>query len=118
MEPDEAPPASGPALTTEAVAPIPPSAQAEAPPTHPPERPPYGIVPDGDTLGVKHIREALADLPWPASKRDLLQRAGAWRIPVTGAHYHPLAQWLEGVPDRRYASVDALVRAIDRARRR
>lgn len=113
-----APDVHGGALTTDATPPIPPEDQAEPAPVHMPEQPPYDLVPEGDTLGVKHIREALADLEWPLTKAALLERAGAWRIPVTGAHFHPLEQWLVGVPEGKYRTVDDLVDAVRRAERR
>lgn len=105
------------ALTTRATAPIPPEEQAlhEEHPSAPPERSPYGIAPADDIMGLRAVREMLADLQFPLTKRAILERAGAWRVPVTGAHFHPLEQFLEGVPDRRYRSVDALVRAVGRA---
>jgi hypothetical protein len=80
-----------------------------------PERSPYGIAPDGDTLGLRHVHVALSDLPFPATKAEILDRAGAWRVPITGTHFHPLAQFLEGVPEKRYHSLAALMRAMERA---
>jgi hypothetical protein len=87
----------------------------DEPPMAPPERAPYGIVPPDDLVGVRAIRTMLADLPFPATKRQIAERAGAWRVPITGAHFHPLAQFLEGVPDRRYRDAGALVRAVGKA---
>lgn len=86
---------------------------------HPLEMPPYGVVPEGDTLGARHIAVALQDLPFPMTGRELLARAGRWRIPVTGIHMHPLADFLEGVPlDHRFRSAWDVARAVEKARRR
>ena len=82
---------------------------------HHPERPPYGIVPASDTLGLWHVEVALRDLPFPATRRDLVGRAGQWRMPITGAHFHRLEEFLEGVPDRRFRSPHDVARAIARA---
>lgn len=80
------------------------------------ERPPYRIAPPFDTLGLRHVREALRDLPFPARTRDLVARAGAWRIPTTGVQFHPLSEYLEGVPpDREFFNVDEVSDAIARA---
>jgi hypothetical protein len=79
------------------------------------ERPPYGVAPDADTLGLRHVRVALADLEWPQSTRALRARAGSWRVPITGAHAHPLADLLEGVPERAFGSPRAVAVAIGRA---
>jgi hypothetical protein len=93
-----------------------PTRQDDAP-RGPPERSPYEIAPRDDLLGTRAIHVMLRDLPFPLTARDVLERAGAWRVPVTGAHFHPLAQYLEGIPDRRYRNVDALVKAIEKAHR-
>jgi hypothetical protein len=112
-------PTTGGPLTTDATAPLTPAQQAraeDAPPS-PPERSPYEIVPPDDLVGVRAIGVMLRDLPFPLDLADVRERAGGWRVPVTGAHYHPLAQFLEGVPDRSYRSAEALVRAIEKAHR-
>jgi hypothetical protein len=86
---------------------------------HPLETPPYRLVPDGDTLGARHIAVALQDLPFPATARELLARAGSWRIPVTGIHMHPLAEWMAGVPPgKRFRRAADVARAVDKAQRR
>lgn len=83
---------------------------------HPVETPPYRIAPASDTLGVRHVVEALRDLPFPATRDQLLARAGHWRIPVTGAHFHTLAEFLEGVPGKRaFRDARDVARAIGRA---
>ena len=92
---------------------------APAAPVHRLEQPPYGIVPEGDTLGVRHIAVALQDLPFPATGRELLARAGHWRIPVTGSHMHPLSEFLAGVPlDRRFRAPEDVARAVEKAWKR
>jgi hypothetical protein len=105
------------ALTTNATAPITPDEQARLAdvPLEPPERPPYDIVPAADLVGLRAVREMLVDLQFPMTTRQVLERAGQWRVPITGAHFHPLWQFLEGVRDRRHRDVDALVRAMGRA---
>lgn len=110
-------PTTGGALTTNAQPEIPPHEQARAEdhPLSPPERSPYGIAPHDDVMGFRAIRVQLQDLPFPMTKADILERAGNWRVPVTGAHYHPLAQYLEGLPEGRYRSVDALLKALGKA---
>ena len=86
---------------------------------HPLERPPYGLVPEADTLGVRHIAVALQDLPFPATAKDIVERAGHWRIPVTGNHFHTLAEFMAGVrPGKRFRGPDDVVRAIGKADRR
>lgn len=85
---------------------------------HPVETPPYHLVPPGDTLGVRHVEEALRDLPFPATREELLARAGNWRIPVTGNHFHTLAEFLGDVPARtRFRSAHQVARAISKAQR-
>lgn len=114
----QAAPTTGPPLTTDAQAPLSSTEQAalEDEPLAPPERSPYGIVPPDDLVGLRAIRVQLADLPFPMTKGELLDRAGNWRVPVTGAHYHPLSQYLDALPDARYRSVDAVLKALGKAR--
>ncbi|GEM_PF-5077994 len=113
--PDEDAP--GGARATTATAPLPPSAQAamEAEPLAPPERPPYDVVPPDDLVGLRAVRVMLADLPFPATLRQLVERVGAWRVPITGVHFHPMRQFLEGMPNRKYRSPRAVLRAMARA---
>ena len=73
----------------------------DEPPHHPVETPPYRLVPPGDTLGVRHVELALRDLPFPATRDEILARAGHWRVPVTGNHFHTMAEFLADVPGRR-----------------
>ena len=96
---------------------IAPEWQADAEPTirAPPEPSPFRMAAPSDTMGLRHVAIALADLPFPATKAEILGRAGAWRMPVTGTHFHPLSQFLEGVPEKRYRSLHALMRAVERA---
>jgi len=80
------------------------------------ERPPYRIAPEGDTLGLRHLREALADLDYPMKTKELRARAGNWRMPVTGADFEPLAAWLEGVPDNKtFRSSNDVAKAVAHA---
>jgi hypothetical protein len=82
----------------------------------PHERAPYRDVPEGDTLGVRHIREALADLLFPMTRQELLARAGNWRIPVTGRTFRTLAEYLQDVDDDEFRSADEVARAVGRSR--
>lgn len=79
------------------------------------ERPPYHIAPRGDTLGLRHLREALADLDYPIDTTELRERAGKWRMPRTGAEFEPLDAWLDGVPERRFRSAEDVADAVARA---
>jgi hypothetical protein len=79
------------------------------------ERPPYRIAPDSDTLGLRHVREALADLEFPLTTRQLSARAGRWRMPITGARFRTLADMLDGVPEGTFAGPREVARAIGRA---
>ena len=79
------------------------------------ERPPYRIAPPGDTLGLRHLREALADLDYPMDTHELRARAGLWRMPWTGAQFEPLEAWLDGVPDKTFRGPDEVAEAIARA---
>lgn len=79
------------------------------------DRPPYHIVPRGDTLGLRHLREALADLDYPIGTSELRERAGLWRMPTDGAHFETLGAWLDGVPDKKFGSADDVARAVARA---
>ncbi len=81
----------------------------------PDEWPPFDIVPDGDTLGTVHVHEALKDLVFPMTRAQLMERAGAWRIPVTGASFRPLREYLDNVEEERFRNVDEVVRAITKA---
>lgn len=77
--------------------------------------PPYDIAPPSDTLGLKHLREALADLDFPLRTGDLRERAGRWRMPVTGASFERFSEWLDGVPERTFRSADDVAEAVARA---
>lgn len=79
------------------------------------DRPPYHIAPEGDTLGLKHLREALADLDYPMDTGELRARAGLWRMPTDGARFETLDAWLEGVPDKTFRSADDVADAVARA---
>lgn len=80
------------------------------------EAPPYRTAPQGDTLGVIHVEEALRDLPFPATREEILARAGNWRMPITGAHYHRLSEMMENVPNgARFRSAKDVARAIAKA---
>lgn len=81
----------------------------------PRDRPPYDTAAPSDTMGVRHIELALRDLPFPATTREILQRAGAWRMPVSGAHFHTLAEYLRGVEERDFRSPEDVARAVARA---
>lgn len=79
------------------------------------ERPPYRTAPSGDTLGLRHVREALRDLPFPTTTAEIRRRAGHWRMPTTGAEFHPLAEYLQDVPEATFRDVHDLTRAVARA---
>ena len=79
------------------------------------DRPPYRIAPPRDTLGVRHVRTALADLEFPAKTSEIRARAGSWRMPRTGAEFETLDAWLDGVPERTFRSPEAVADAIERA---
>lgn len=79
------------------------------------ERPPYRVAPAADTLGLRHLREALRDLPFPATTSELRARAGAWRMPTTGAVFHPLSEYLDGLEEERFRSADEVSDAVARA---
>ncbi|HVM45563.1 MAG TPA: hypothetical protein VM582_06470 [Candidatus Thermoplasmatota archaeon] len=79
------------------------------------ERPPYGTVPPGDTLGLRHLRVALQDIEYPAKTSEVRERAGSWRMPLDGAHFEPLSDWLEGVPERTFRSADDVAEAVAKA---
>lgn len=135
-EPPPGRPASDPGMGEEESAPLP----ADVPPTlrtgevhaRPPslqadegqrdalrsERAPYDLVPESDTLGARHIHEALDDLPFPMSRDELLARAGAWRIPVTGRAFRTLAEYLAPVERSEFADAHDVAHAVDRAWRR
>lgn len=82
---------------------------------HPIERPPYRGVPPADTLGLRHVAEALADLEYPMTTTALRERAGRWRVPITGAHFHRLGEMLEGVDEDTFRDWRGVVRAIAKA---
>lgn len=81
---------------------------------HRPERPPYATAPPADTLGTRHVIEALRDLDFPMTTRQIVERAGAWRMPITGAHFHTLADMMRGVPARTFRSPRSVADAIER----
>lgn len=77
--------------------------------------PPYHTAAPGDTLGLKHVREALADLPFPLRTSELRARAGTWRMPVTGTRFETLDLWLDGVREKKFYSPNEVAAAIGRA---
>ncbi|HEX2021850.1 MAG TPA: hypothetical protein VHH36_04005 [Candidatus Thermoplasmatota archaeon] len=78
-------------------------------------RPPYQAAAPGDTLGERHVVEALRDLPFPATRDELLARAGRWRMPITGARFVTLEEMMTGVRGRTFRSADDVARAIGKA---
>lgn len=95
---------------------VPLASRVAEPSRHVLERPPYAIAPPADTLGLYHVAEALRDLPWPATVGEIRARAGHWRMPITGNHFHRLDEFLVDVDeDVRFRSVGELTRAIGRA---
>lgn len=79
------------------------------------ERPPYDVAPPRDTMGLRHVLVALEDLEFPTDTRALLARAGEWRIPITGDHFHTLGEMLAGVSQRRFRRPDDVAAAIAKA---
>lgn len=84
---------------------------------HPLERPPYEVAPESDTMGLRHVELALRDLPFPATTSQIRERAGNWRMPITGNHHHTLSEFMEGLGERRFRSSRDFARAIGRANR-
>jgi hypothetical protein len=82
---------------------------------HPIERPPYRLVPPSDTLGLRHVAIALHDVEFPITTKALLERYGAWRVPITGAHHHRLGEMLTGVRERSWKSYREVLDAIAKA---
>lgn len=79
------------------------------------EHPPYETVPPGDTLGLRHLRQALADLDFPQRTSQLRERVGYWRMPTTGAQFEPLARYLDGVPEKSFHTPEEVAEAVARA---
>lgn len=79
------------------------------------ERAPYGLAPPADTLGTRHVEEALSDLIFPMTREELLARAGNWRIPVTGRSFRTLSEYLQGVDQDRFRSAHDVAHEIERA---
>ena len=85
---------------------------------HPPHghlrTPAPSFVAPGDTAGLRHVEEALRDLEFPMTRDELLARAGAWRMPITGARFVRLDEMMAHVQDRRFASLEDVLRALDK----
>jgi hypothetical protein len=81
----------------------------------PHRRPPYRSAAPGDTLGLKHLREALRDVEFPQHTSSLRARVGNWRMPIDGAHFETLGAWLEGVPEKTFRSADDVAESVARA---
>jgi len=79
------------------------------------ERPPYDKMPYADTMGLRHLRVALRDVGFPKRTSELRERFGEWRMPITGAHFTPLASWLEGVPEKTFRSAEDVAESVARA---
>lgn len=79
------------------------------------ERPPYEIAPPDDTLGLRHVREMLRDVPFPRRTSELREQLGRWRVPITGAKFEPFEDYLAGVPEKTFRSPDDVVEAVARA---
>lgn len=88
----------------------------------PPRLVPRMRFPDADTHGAKHVETALRDLPFPMTKEELMTRAGAWRVPITGARYVELRDLLAPVDQNEFGDAaevaDAVARATDEGRPR
>lgn len=110
-------PAAAATVPTGEVRPRPPSLQADEARRFaaPGEHPPYGTAAPSDTMGTRHVEVALADLLFPMTKKELLARAGNWRIPVTGRVYRTLADYVAPVEDDEFRSPADVGRAIERA---
>lgn len=79
------------------------------------DRPPYERVAPGDTLGLKHLREALRDIEFPRKTSELRDEIGSWRIPTDGARFEPLARYLDGVPEKTFRSAEDVAMSVSRA---
>lgn len=84
----------------------------------PHERAPYDQVPPFDTLGTRHIEEALSDLVFPMTRAELLARAGNWRIPVTGRSFRTLSEYIARVDNDKFSDAHEVARAVERATKR
>lgn len=78
-------------------------------------QPPYRLMPRADTMGLRHLRVALQDVPFPQRTSELRDHYGNWRMPVTGAHFQTLAEWLEGVPEKKFRSAEDVAESVARA---
>lgn len=79
------------------------------------ERPPYDQMPHADTMGLRHLRVALRDIPFPRKTSEIREHFGNWRMPITGSDFEPLSSWLEGVPEKTFRSVDEVAESVARA---
>lgn len=79
------------------------------------ERPPYDKMRHADTMGLRHLRVALADVEFPQRTSELRDRLGNWRMPITGDKFEPLSTWLAGVPEKTFRSADDVAESVARA---
>lgn len=73
-------------------------------------------IPDSDVAGAHAIEVMLDDLPFPMSKRELVERAGLWRAPFVNEtrRDEPLGPLLARLPDRTYHSPREVAQALRR----
>ncbi len=70
---------------------------------------------DHDQWGLRAARIMLQDLRFPRTREALLNRAGAWRLPMPGRVKLRLGDLLEALPNREYESAEDVVRALKHA---
>lgn len=71
--------------------------------------------PKGEAYGITSVTQALEGLDFPASKRDLLSKAGNKTIHWTKDHPMKLRDILDNVPDEDFPSMANVVSAISDA---
>ena len=79
------------------------------------DHPPYDIAPPSDTLGLKHLREALRDISFPQRTSELREHVGKWRMPIDGAHFATIDEFLDGVPEKTFRTPEDVAESVARA---
>ena len=76
--------------------------------------PSFDAAAESDWMGSRALEVMLADLKFPMRASELLERAGAWRVPVKGSHLTvPLREILSGVePRHRFRSAASVARHV------
>ncbi len=68
--------------------------------------------PKGEAYGIASVTQALEGLDFPASKSDLLKKAGDKSIEWTKGHSLKLRDILQQLPDEQYPSMAQVVSAV------